>query len=188
MASSLWYNKHFSLLTPSGVSFCCLSSPTCLLFLHSRLLAVHSTVDSPKFSPSLTRCEVGGETEVSIFTLRDFFWAGRMTVSKGCTSREWQGRWLLFRIAPEKRKMWWTLLIPCVPESNRIGDNGFPTGGRGKSRSQSWETPHFPERLLVLLPFRFPCLQGCILAYRKRRGLAEGFEFPQVVISNCTLT
>lgn len=36
-----------------------------------------------------------------------------------------------------------------------------------------------------LLPVRLLCLQGCILVYRKSRGVVEGFEFPLVTISNC---
>lgn len=84
------HDKHFSLLLPSRFTFCCLSS-SLSLFLHF-FFTVHSAVsqammDYPKLTPSLSRCQERGKTEGSALGLSNFFWAGRMTVSRNCRSR-----------------------------------------------------------------------------------------------------
>lgn len=110
LVSSSWHDEHSS-FNPKW--FCLLLpqfSYLSLLFLYSSLFTVHSkasqpTVEYPKLTPSLKRCQEGRETEGSTLALSDFFWAGRMTVNRSYRSRDWQGWLLFFRFTPERRNI-----------------------------------------------------------------------------------
>lgn len=187
-ALSSFSPKWFCLLLPQ---FSYLS----LLFLYFSLFTVHSKVSQPRWTilNSLPPW-VGARREEK---LRGLLWLW-------ATYFELEGWPSTGAVDPEgdkgdsssccrkEKHLWWTLLIPCVPESNRIGDNEspwLPKGGRGGVRISELRTSALTERLVFhRLPFSFPCLQGCILIYRRSKGVAEGPEFPQAMISSCIQT